>query len=413
MNRIVLIGNGFDLAHGLKTSYADFIYWYWKQRVRNLYEMNSKWSDDNLCKLTILTDITWSTFVFYNNQYLRNSEGKKIYNDLRDNKEDFKIEFTQFFERIHKSIETKGWVDIENDYYELLKKYALENASEAQIDDLNTQLYDLQVLLVEYLKSIEISDKLIKSDIRQKIYAPFKIQDVSIESQQALKEHVEYGLNLDNKSLDSKFRQYGGHCYTSGFVDDYRVKYGNNILKDDELPPELLLPNNIMLLNFNYTHTAQLYLKEGSIFSVNQIHGDLKEPKSVIFGYGDELDDDYKTIVNKNENKFLGNIKSIKYLEADNYRRLLSFVESEPYQIIIMGHSCGNSDRTLLNTLFEHKNCVSIKPYYHQIDEEHDDYIKIVQNISRNYTDMKLMRDRVVNKTYCEPLTNRTNDIKQ
>lgn len=258
---------------------------------------------------------------------------------------------------------------------------------------------------MEYLKNIEISDKLIKSDIRQKIYAPFKIQDVSIESQQALKEHVEYGLNLDNKSLDSKFRQYGGHCYTSGFVDDYRVKYGNNILKDDELPPELLLPNNIMLLNFNYTHTAQLYLKEGSIFSVNQIHGDLKEPKSVIFGYGDELDDDYKTIVNKNENKFLGNIKSIKYLEADNYRRLLSFIESEPYQIVIMGHSCGNSDRTLLNTLFEHKNCVSIKPYYYKIDENNDKYIELIQNISRNFTDMKLMRDRVVNKTYCEPLT--------
>ena len=25
MNRLVLIGNGFDLAHGLKTSYTDFI----------------------------------------------------------------------------------------------------------------------------------------------------------------------------------------------------------------------------------------------------------------------------------------------------------------------------------------------------------------------------------------------------
>ena len=30
MNRIVLIGNGFDLAHGLKTSYKNFIDWYWK-----------------------------------------------------------------------------------------------------------------------------------------------------------------------------------------------------------------------------------------------------------------------------------------------------------------------------------------------------------------------------------------------
>ena len=34
-----------------------------------------------------------------------------------------------------------------------------------------------------------------------------------------------------------------------------------------------------------------------------------------------------------------------------------------------------------------------------------DNYIELVQNISRNFTDMKLMRDRVVNKTYCEPLT--------
>lgn len=25
MNRLIIIGNGFDLAHGLKTSYMDFI----------------------------------------------------------------------------------------------------------------------------------------------------------------------------------------------------------------------------------------------------------------------------------------------------------------------------------------------------------------------------------------------------
>ena len=29
--------------------------------------------------------------------------------------------------------------------------------------------------------------------------------------------------------------------------------------------------------------------------------------------------------------------------------------------------------------------------------------MELVQNISRNFTDMKLMRDRVVNKTFCEP----------
>ncbi len=127
----------------------------------------------------------------------------------------------------------------------------------------------------------------------------------------------------------------------------------------------------------------------------------------MIFGYGDELDDDYKAISKLDDNAYLKNIKSIRYLETDNYRRLLTFIDSAPFQIYIMGHSCGNSDRTLLNTLFEHRNCVSIKPFYHKREDGTDDYIEIVQNISRNFNDMQMMRDRVVNKRYCHPLAQR------
>ena len=124
----------------------------------------------------------------------------------------------------------------------------------------------------------------------------------------------------------------------------------------------------------------------------------------MIFGYGDELDESYKEFLRNNDNEYLKNIKSIRYLESPNYRGMLQFIESAPYQVYIMGHSCGNSDRTLLNTLFEHRNCVSIKPYYHKKEDGSDNYLDIVQNICRNFTDMKLMRDRVVNKTFCEPL---------
>lgn len=412
MNRLVLIGNGFDKAHDLPTSYQDFIDWYWeKWGMRLLHGMNRTETDD-LCTFKINDGIEVSNWAYAFGWYYQRKNPLIPWDPnvvIQIAKEDSKFcnySMSPFLERITKSIKTKGWVDIENEYYALLKKYVLEHTSEAQIDALNTQLNCLQEKLVEYLKSIEISDKLMKSDIRQKIYAPFKIQDVSIEGQQALKDHLEYGLRLDKRSLDNKLQQYGSNCYSSGRVEDCLNKMNKTKLQYDELPDELFFPNQIMLLNFNYTHTANLYLKKGLIFNVNQIHGDLDSPLSIIFGYGDELDDDYKTIVNKNDNKLLGKIKSIKYLEADNYRKMLSFIESEPFQVIIMGHSCGNSDRTLLNTIFEHKNCVSIKPYYHQIDKEHDDYIKLVQNISRNFKDMKLMRDRVVNKTYCEPLTN-------
>ena len=165
-----------------------------------------------------------------------------------------------------------------------------------------------------------------------------------------------------------------------------------------------MISRYLPLLTFNYTNTADLYQKHVNNCTVNHIHGTLSDPNSVIFGYGDELDEHYKSIVNKNDNEYLRNIKSIKYLEAQNYRDLLKFIETSPYQVLIMGHSCGNSDRTLLNTLFEHKNCISIKPFYYKKEDGSDNHLDLVQNISRNFTDMKLMRDRVVNKTFCETL---------
>ena len=403
MNRLVLIGNGFDLAHKLPTSYQDFINWYWDGRFYRLRETFSSVSKAPLCEMAVSISPTWYSMFQEGPSVLYEKNGAELFLELCK-RGICRATMSPLFDRIHKSIETKGWVDIENDYYELLKKYVLENAPESQIDTLNSELHDLQELLVIYLKSIKISNALYHKGISSIIYQPIKKDDISIGEISALKEHIESGFKRDDIEWRWLSELYENSSLLKGYADEYRVKYEKNpnILNEEEPPMELMLPNHIMLLNFNYTHTADLYCKKGYIFTVNQIHGDLNNPKSVIFGYGDELDNNYKSIVDKNENKFLEKIKSIKYLESDNYRRLLSFIESEPYQILIMGHSCGNSDRTLLNTLFEHKNCVSIKPYFRK---DKDNYIELVQNISRNFTDMKLMRDRVVNKTYCEPLT--------
>lgn len=403
MNRLVLIGNGFDKAHNLPTSYQEFINWYWEGRFEFLRKTFTAVSKTDLCELTVKGFPTWYSFFGQGPSVLNEYNGVKLFLELC-NRGICRATMSPLFERIHKSIETKGWVDIENDYYELLKKYVMDEAPESEIDALNKELHDLQELLVFYLKSIEISDRIINDGIRQKIYGVFETSDISIGGQSALKEHIDSCFERDEIEWQWLSQRYEKSGLSKYYVDEYRKKYEEtpNILSKEEPPMELMLPNHIMLLNFNYTHTADLYCKKSDIFTMNQIHGDLNNPKSVIFGYGDELDNNYKTIVDKNENKFLGNIKSIKYLESDNYRKLLSFIESEPYQVLIMGHSCGNSDRTLLNTIFEHKNCVSIKPFYRK---DKDNYIELVQNISRNFTDMKLMRDRVVNKLYCEPLT--------
>lgn len=80
----------------------------------------------------------------------------------------------------------------------------------------------------------------------------------------------------------------------------------------------------------------------------------------------------------------------MKYLETTNYRDFESFISSAPYQVIILGHSCALSDNTLLRTLFEHENCVSVKPYSYEEtnkEEKWDNYHEIIQSLSRCFTD--------------------------
>lgn len=213
--------------------------------------------------------------------------------------------------------------------------------------------------------------------------------------------------NLDNQIFLSDIQELKNRLINTSRQKDKEFIYKTFAHK------EFFLPNKIMLLNFNYTKIADNYIPKKEAFIVNHIHGDLTNSDGIIFGYGDELDDQYKYLKGLNNNEYLRFFKSTRYLESDNYRKMLSFIESAPFQVLIMGHSCGNSDRTLLNTLFEHNNCVSIKPYYYQKDNGSNNYLDLIQNISRNFTDMKKMRDRVVNKTYCEPLPQAQKNLSQ
>lgn len=401
MNRLVLIGNGFDLAHDLKTSYEAFIYKYWERRFYSFIGNGSNVSKDILCTLTSMGP--WSIVYHNNSFYFGNANGKELYEFLKDNPNKFQINYTPFFERIHHSIETKGWVDIEKEYYDLLEQNSFANYSAKNIEELNNQLLYLQKQLTEYLTEINKEPIQVNDNIRKKMYAPIELSDIAVEATQTLNNYIEWCNKQNDDYWKYVLTNYNINPIGSGLFYEV-IEYKKDPL-NHSVPKAYMLPQKIMLLDFNYTKTAEQYLNQNSgIFSHNQIHGVLDNPDSMIFGYGDEFEDKYKKLQNLNNNECLKNIKTIRYLESDNYRKMHEFVESAPFQVIIMGHSCGNSDRTLLNTIFEHKNCVSIKPYYHKIDDNNDNYIELIQNISRNFKDMKLMRDRVVNKTYCKPL---------
>ena len=112
----------------------------------------------------------------------------------------------------------------------------------------------------------------------------------------------------------------------------------------------------------------------------------------------------YSDIEEANENEYLRLMKSFPYSNTDNYRQLFNFIEGEDFQVQIMGHSCGISDRTLLNAIFENPNCKSIKVFYHKSGELKDNYSDIVRSISRHFNNKLLMRNKIVNKTLCNEL---------
>ena len=418
MNRIILIGNGFDLAHGLKTSYADFIDWYLDKRVAGLATKLSKSSSDLLCTMELLSGSwTWHPYILYNDN-LKSMPSREVLKEFIKNKREYKVILSPFFSRIWSSMRIQGWVDIENEYFQLLFPPA-GNGPFPYTDkpsELNKELEYIRSLLIEYLNTVEknnIDELIIDQSIRKIVFSPIRLKDISISSISSFIDFIDKRFNQNEfavfwSNLLAEYEVQDNALEQESilyFVNNYsgQVKYmGIESIAHNEFPSSFTLPDRIMLVNFNYTTTADAYLPNSDRFVLNHIHGELNKPGSVIFGYGDEIDERYKIMSEKNDNEYLQNIKSIKYLESPNYRNLLEFMESAPYQVFVIGHSCGNSDRTLLNNLFEHKNCVSIKPFYYIRKDGTNNYMELVQNISRNFTDMKLMRDRVVNKTFCE-----------
>lgn len=397
INRLIIIGNGFDLAHGMKTKYKDFVNGYLRQRIEN--PQIDK--DDKL-----IPSIPSYVADLYDDKL------SPIQNLNEIDRSKCKIQRSPFFKTIIKDIEDKNWVDIEYAYYEylcsLLKKLDLSDKEVSkkeiskEIDGLNEEMKCITRKLVEYLQEQDKEYKNMNdAEMMFEIIRPLRRQEIAVNAEKYWKEFVEQREQLPDEKLKARYSKV-----EKLFIEQ---KYRS----DDRIGVYKLFPEKVFLLNFNYTTYIEPKFRDtlpdlqvGSFDKdrlVCHIHGDLNDENSIIFGYGDDSDEMYKKLLDKNDNRFLENDKTVKYLGSARYRNFLGFIESAPFQVCIMGHSCGISDRTLLNTIFQHENCVSIKPYYHK-KENNDNYYEIIKNISRCFDDKKLMRDRVVNKEYCEPL---------
>lgn len=406
MNRLIIVGNGFDLAHGLPTSYRSFLNWIWQ----NFSEIK----DNDLFKN--LFNINFGFFKLQNyNDYIDfcnhiKFDYKTINYSIRDShygSSSFIINYkpstysegeTNIFEFKNSFFElitvqnAENWVDIENTYYQVLLSIIKNDNRYPQIksiDKLNAEFLEIKKLLEKYLHD-------------------------EIDNKYNFENHISNCENILNLFQFISFKS----GKKSDFFLEFPANYKNEIINFDRefnttrISGMAHLIENLFI-DFNYTKNISFYVnlinsqRSKALGNAEhiQIHGKIADVNNPInFGFGDEMDDHYKILENTGDNKFLENIKSFMYFNNSNYRKLLNWIDSNDYQIYIMGHSCGLSDRTLLNTLFEHNNCKSIKIFYHEKPDGSDNFTELSQNISRHFNKKWMMREKVVNKSLSVPL---------
>jgi hypothetical protein len=380
LNRLIILGNGFDLAHGLKTGYSDFMKDYY------LKIKDSNWKDDFFefnCLRYVLNNYDNLNSIIDYIQTCNGISGEPMFSG---DKIHFKggqniIVHNNFFYQLSKIHSVQNWVDIENEYFKRMLKI---------LDGSNPKKY-------EQIKKLNHD-----MDLIAKKFEDYLLEKVVPEIANKRNE------KMDNEiSDDEGFLPGNDEIYYREFPRNYA-----NILKtnNSRLANSGKRFLSTLVLNFNYTHTfKELYLGSKSDIEIINIHGSLNDTGNPInLGFGDEMSKRYGEIEDYNENEYLRLMKSFAYSRTDNYKRLFDFIDTHDFQVYIMGHSCGLSDRTLLNAIFESPKCKSIKVFYHERTLEDgtkkDNYPEIVMNISRHFNKKIMMREKIVNKSLCNPL---------
>jgi len=402
MNKLIIAGNGFDLTHGLPTSYNNFMDAFWRdlkenqhdELVKELVHLNSEYQHFLEDRIFDYKDFV-SKITYYMGKYKRadfvgySIKDKNRYSGHLETFELFRFN-NYFFRELNETQSIENWVDVENEYYQALKNICKDEKLEVRqkrekVLKLHKEFEQVKQLLERYLQKnvVEAYDF---NAINEKDHPkPFDI----------LRRFKGKENNQEKLKLASEFSDR----------DDEKFMFD---LEPFESEKQKKVKLNSYIINFNYTQTFVNYcrfllLAEKQLAHINHIHGELLLNENIVFGFGDEMDDDYKLIEDMDDNEYLRYFKSFQYVQNSNYKDVLRYINSEKFQVIIMGHSCGLSDRTLLNTIFEHENCRSIKVFYYK-NGDYDNYTEIIQNISRHFNDKKLMRTKIVEKTLCEPM---------
>lgn len=330
--KVLILGNGFDLAHGLPTRYSDFlnfckkasrIYTYAKGVSINQYlkENIENWEINEYFKCMLST-------AYENRQYdeditTSNEKINKLYSYIKGN-----IWYNYFSNDILYETLGRNWIDFESEI-KLCIKYIDENSKHLSdyVEDLfrvSRTIGDENVAVIRYsaFKSAVLNNS-------EKIRTVFELRDVLYDDLENLIQALEIYLN---------------------FVESNKIT---------QLSKDILNLDPHYIINFNYTHT---YENVGYTPSeISYIHGELNNnPNNMVLGaaeYWSEKEQDSHTNFTRFK-KFAQRIQKTTSVESYKWIEEIEHIYKNNQavsEVHIFGHSLNIPDKDILYDYLENE----------------------------------------------------------
>lgn len=354
LKQLIVLGNGFDLACGLKSTYSDFFDYIYGQQIVNNTNSNNFWYDifRNYKQKSIenWADIEEQILIQLKNiEYLYN---EKILIEGRGDSETSSLAQSEYKEN---NIPMNLYVTLE-----FLLPYFVKVRSEKTTQNiLKIQLLILEDDFRKYLLSITKNNA--DDGIYYKYYMKSKVLNKYIQLCNSSESH--------NSDLVSKLE------------DTTIFKHSPQKKKFDETLSEIYKEKNSnenLVLIFNYT-------KVWDVENVRNIHGDL-DNGNIIFGI------DYDKLNNNFKNAPIEFSKSYRVLE--NGLTSTFDISSDIDIIKIYGHGLGKADYSYYQSIFDSVDLYhgKTKVMFFWSDYEgkekeqiHKDFVKGVTNLIEEY----------------------------
>lgn len=368
--RILILGNGFDLAHGLPTRYSDFLDFC---NIVMSYIKDGELSNDELqAFFTKIDGFKWPEFIKSKVKDEYNNSGsilRKIKRELENNI------WYKFFYKLRLNIRSinNNWVDFENEIRRVIEFADRKNIG---LDEICSHL------LNEYHKQNQNKDagqidgfKLnLFGNVTEECFDKNYLSNVTVgELRKYWYDHLENFIKAFN-------------LYLAHFVDSISAEEIKNFAGVENIISRIEKIKPDYVLNFNYTHTYEKLYPKTKVF---HIHGECKQDpdkNNIVLGIDQYWQTEEERQEHVNYAIFKKYVQRIRKRTGNKHRTMLNylrvFVAPNVGRLLapkayVFGHSLNKTDKDILADFFNleiesagMKEDINITVFYHDKETE-------------------------------------------